>query len=243
MRKVLLVAAGVAALVSAQLAVAVGLHNTKSVKKVVGTFTATNASWTKTKTCTTTDGKTIAVTNGRYSGTAAGDPDLAGPIRLAARSVINTTDGVGFVDGRFRIDVPGRDTVANFTAVFDHGALAGFAKGQARTPHARLLANLSAGFSSSGGFTDGKIGDAAGGSAVEVGPGTCEPKPAIEKSSARGTVSALSQTSITVAALTCSIPSSLAARVNSRFKVGDRAEIHCRLISGDNALIRISKRG
>jgi hypothetical protein len=31
--------------------------------------------------------------------------------------------------------------------------------------------------------------------------------------------------------------------VNSRFKVGDRAEIHCRLISGDNALIRISKRG
>jgi len=31
--------------------------------------------------------------------------------------------------------------------------------------------------------------------------------------------------------------------VNSRFKVGDRAEIHCRLISGDNTLIRISKRG
>ena len=28
-----------------------------------------------------------------------------------------------------------------------------------------------------------------------------------------------------------------------RFKVGDRAEIHCRLINGDNTLIRMSKRG
>jgi hypothetical protein len=35
----------------------------------------------------------------------------------------------------------------------------------------------------------------------------------------------------------------LAARVNSRFKVSDRAEIHCRLIGGDNTLIRISKLG
>jgi hypothetical protein len=35
----------------------------------------------------------------------------------------------------------------------------------------------------------------------------------------------------------------VAAGVNNRFKVGDRAEIHCRLISGDNTLIRISKRG
>jgi hypothetical protein len=31
----------------------------------------------------------------------------------------------------------------------------------------------------------------------------------------------------------------MAARVNSRFKLGDRAEIHCRLINGDNTLIRI----
>lgn len=242
MRKVMIAVAGVAALVAAQLAVAVGLHNTKSVKAVAGTFTATNASWTKTRSCTTTDGKTVAVTNGRYSGTASGDPDLAGPIRLAAHSVINTTDGVGFVDGRLRIDVPGRDTVANFTAVYDHGALAGFAKGHARTPHARLLANISAGFSSGGGFSAGKIGNSAGGSAVEVGPGTCLPKPGVETSAARGTVSALSQGSITVAALTCTIPSNMAANVNSRFKVGDRAEIHCKLINGDNTLVRISKR-
>jgi hypothetical protein len=120
------------------------------MKSYGSSFTATNASWTKTKTCTTTDGKTVAITKGRYSGAASGDPDLAGPIRLAAHSVINTTDGVGFVDGRLRIDVPGRDTVANFTAVYDHGALAGFARGHARTPHARLLANISDGFSSGG---------------------------------------------------------------------------------------------
>jgi len=30
--------------------------------------------------------------------------------------------------------------------------------------------------------------------------------------------------------------------VNNRFKVGDRAEIHCKLINGDNTLVRINKR-
>jgi hypothetical protein len=242
MRKVMIIVAAAAALATAPLAVAIGLHNSKSVKKVGGTFTATTASWTKTKTCTTTDGKTISITDGRYTGTALGDPDLAGPIRLAARSVINTTDGVGFVDGRFRIDVAGRNTAANFTAVYDHGVLAGFAKGQARTPYARLLANISAGFTATGGFTDGKIGNSTGGSAVEVGPGSCQPKAPAEKSSAIGTISLLNASSITVAALPCTIPSSMSAQVNSRFKVGDRAEIHCKLINSDNTLVRINKR-
>jgi hypothetical protein len=242
MRKLMIIVAGAAALATAPLAVAIGLHNAKSVKKVAGTFTATTVSWTKTKTCTTTDGKSISITDGRYTGTALGDPDLAGPIRLAAHSVINTTDGVGFVDGRFRIDVAGRDTASNFTAVYDHGALAGFAKGQARTPYARLLANISAGFSATGGFTDGKIGNSSGGSAVEVGPGSCQPKSPVEKSSARGTISALNANSITVAALSCTIPSSMSAQVNNRFKVGDRAEIHCKLIGSDNTLVRINKR-
>jgi hypothetical protein len=242
MRKAMLIAAGVGALAAAQLAVAVGLHNNaKSVKEVVGTFNASAAS-TKTRTCTTTDGKTLAVTNGRYTGAALGDPDLAGPIRIAAHSVINTTDGVGFVEGRFRIDVPGRDTVANFTAVYDHGAIAGFARGQARTPHARLLANISAGFSAGGGFINAKIGNTGGGSAVEVGPGRCQPRPGTETSSARGTISQLTQGLITVAALTCTIPPSMSAQVNSRFKVGERAEIHCKVVGADNTLVKIRRR-
>jgi hypothetical protein len=40
----------------------------------------------------------------------------------------------------------------------------------------QVLANLSADFSSAGGFTNGKLGGGtAGGSAVELGPGKCAP--------------------------------------------------------------------
>jgi hypothetical protein len=240
MRKLVLIAAGVAALAGAQLAVAIGLHGARSVKAVAGTFNA-NASWSKTRTCTTTDGKTVAITNGRYSGAAAGDPDLAGPIRLAAHSVINTTDDVGVVNGRLRIDVAGRDTVADFSAVYQHGKLVGLARGHVRQPHARLLANLSAGFVPSTGFAGGKIGNADGGGAVENGPASCRPKPPAEKSAARGTISALAANSITVAGLSCVIPADMSGRVLNRFKVNDRAEIHCRLTGSDNTLVRIRR--
>lgn len=229
---------------SAGLAVAAGLHNNgRSVKAVAGTFAAAGSS-TKTSTCTTEDGKSVAITYARYTGTAAGDPDLAGAIRIDARSLINTTDDVGTVSGRLRIDVAaGRDTVANFEAVYDHGKLAGLAAGHAHDPGVRLLANISAGFSASGGFTDGKIGASAGGSAVELGPARCKKThtPA-EKSEARGTVSALSTTSITVAGLTCAIPSELAQKVASEVKVGDRAEIRCSLTNGQNTLVKVSKK-
>jgi hypothetical protein len=240
MRKLMLIAAGLAALAGAQIAVAWGVHGARSVEAVTGTFSA-NASWTKTRTCMTTDGKTVSITNGRYSGSAVGNPDLAGPIRLAAHSVINTTDNVGVVHGRFRIDVAGRDTVANFSAVYQNGKLVGLARGAVRQPHAWLLANLSAGFVPSTGFTAGKIGNADGGGAVVNGTAGCRPKPRPEKSAARGTISALAANSITVAGLTCVVPADMSGRVVKRFKVGDRAEIHCKLSGSDNTLVSIRK--
>ncbi len=242
MRRVTFMAVGLVTLALAGLSVAAGLDVAQSAKSVAGTFTATTASAT-TRTCKAADGKTIAVTNAKYSGTAAGDADLAGPIRIAARSVINTTDDIGAVDGKLRIDVvSGGDTVAHFSAVYDHGKLAGIAIGHVQEPHAKLLANLSAGFGS-GGFTGGKIGNSAGGSAVELGPGRCEPSQAqAEKSEATGTVSALSQTSITVAGLTCTLPVSLAAKVNSTVKIGDRVRIRCSLVNGQNTLVKIGKK-
>src|SRR6266508_4755766 len=126
MRKLMLVSVGLVALSTSSLAVAHGIEGHKSAKAVAGTFSATTAARTETRSCTTTEGKTIEVTTGRWSGTAAGDPDLTGPIVVAARSVINTTDGVGVVEGRLRIDVAsGRDTTAGFSAVYDHGKVAG----------------------------------------------------------------------------------------------------------------------
>ena len=102
MRRWMMVAAGLVALTAAGIAAGHEGGGGKTAKAVAGTFSAATSA-TSTKTCTTTDGKTIAVTNARYTGIAAGDPDLAGAIRVDARSVINTTDGVGIVEGRLRI--------------------------------------------------------------------------------------------------------------------------------------------
>jgi hypothetical protein len=243
MRKLMLLAAGLVALATAGIAVAHGIVGAKSAKAVAGTFAATTASKTETRSCTTTDAKTIEVTHGRWTGTAAGDADLTGPLVVEAKSTINTTDGVGVVVGRFRIDVAsGRDTSAGFSAVYDHGKLAGLAVGKAHEPSARLIANISAAFTTATGFSDGKIGASSGGSAVELGPARCtSSKAPSEHSEARGTVSAVSSSSITVAGLTCAVPSSLATKV-ADVKVNDRAEIRCSLISGTNTLVRFEKK-
>src|SRR5256885_8427891 len=193
MRKLSFAAVVLIALVAAGYAVAHGIEGAKSAKAVAGTFTATAAT-TSTRTCTTTTGKAIVVTDGKYTGAAAGDdPDLTGAITLRARSTVNTTDGVGVVDGRLRIDVAsGGDTEADYAAVYDHGNIAGLAVGRAHDPSAKLIANLSAGFAAATGFTTGKLGGTTvGGSAVELSSaGGCKPsetKP--EKSEARGTIS------------------------------------------------------
>jgi len=244
MRKFTFAAVVLVALVASSYAVAHGIEGAKSAKAVAGTFSAVGSS-TSSRTCTTTDGKTIVVTDGKYTGVAAGDPDLTGPITLRARSVVNTTDNVGTVDGRFSIDVAnGRNTSAIYAAVYNQGAIAGLAVGKAHQPNAKLIANLSATFSAASGFTGAKLGGTTtGGNAVEVGPGSCRPsKPTAEKSEAHGTVSAISATSITVAGLTCAVPADKSADVNAKLKMGDTAQIRCELVSGTNTLTSYSKK-
>jgi hypothetical protein len=239
MRKLSLVSAVLVSLVVAGLAVAKGIDGTKSAAPVAGTFTATTASNVETRTCTTSDGKTIAVTKATYTGTAAGAADLAGPATLRVHSFINTTDGVGVVSGTLKVDTAAeKNTVAQFETVYDHGKVAGLAAGHAQDRHVKLLANLSAGFSATGGFTDGKLGGGtAGGSAVALGPGKCESVKK-ESTSAHGAVSAVSATSISVAGLTCAVPASFAAQI-ATVKVGDRLEIRCELAAGANTLVKI----
>lgn len=130
-----------------------------------------------------------------------------------------------------------------FTTVYSSGAITGLALGQARSPGARIVGNLSATFDPATGFTNGKIGGGAGGGmAVEIGPSSCKPVRARpEHSEARGTISALSTSSITVAGLTCVVPSNMATQITTRFKSGDRVEIRCGLTNGQNTLTRIAK--
>jgi hypothetical protein len=242
MRKLTLVLVVVAALVAASVAVAHGIQGAKSLTAVSASFSAATSS-ASTRTCTTTDGKTIAITDAKYTGAANGSADLTGAITLRARSVVNTTDAVGTVHGTFRVDVAqGRDTTGAFSAVYDHGSLAGLATGRARSPGARLLANLSATFTPGSSFANGQIGHTSGGGAVEIATGSCKPQPAHpERSEARGSISSLSGSSITVAGLTCAIPSNTSAAITSRFKQGDRVEIRCAYSGGQNTLARIAK--
>jgi hypothetical protein len=235
--------AAAAALTATSLAVAHNLDPNTNVRALAGTFTATTASRVDTKTCTTAENKTLVTTTGTYTGLAGGDPDLTGTTTIRARSTINTTDNVGVVSGSLRIDVAsGRDTQADFSAVYSGGSLAGLAVGRAHDPGAKLVANLSAGFTAAGGFTGGKIGGTAGGAAVELGPGRCQSvKTVKQRSEARGTVSAVSPTSITVAGLTCAVPANLQARV-AKLAVNDRAEIHCTLVSNVNTLTSVEAR-
>ena len=238
MRKLTYIAALLVALVATGYAVADGIEGAKSASAVAGTFTATGAS-TSSRTCTTTDDKTIVVTDGKYTGTATGDPDLTGPITLRARSVINTTDNVGVVSGSLRIDqTPGGNTSANYSAVYDHGTIAGLATGRAHGPSAGLVANLSATSRPRRASRRqarrrhlGRLGGRAGTAAR-----ASRRSPTPEKSEAHGTISALSATSITVAGLTCAIPSDKSAAVNAKFKQNDVAQIRCSLVSGVNTL-------
>ena len=242
-RTLVLASIAVVALVAAGIAVGHGIDGVKNVKEVAGTFTATTVSQLETRTCTTSDGKTLVATNGTYTGSASGDADLTGPAKIRARSVVNTTDGVGVVSGRLRIDVgSGGDTEARFDAVLKGTQLAGLASGRAHDPSARLIANLSSDFNATTGFANGKLGGTTGGAAVELGPGTCKgPVSVKETSRAEGTVTAVSTTSITVAGLTCAVPATLQSIVTP-LTVGTHAEIGCALSGGVNTLARAHKK-
>jgi len=48
---------------------------------------------------------------------------------------------------------------------------------------------------------------------------------------------------VTVAGLTCNLPSSKSADINAKFKTGDNVEIRCDFAAGQNTLTRIEKRG
>lgn len=236
--------AGAVLLVGAAVAVADGFEGGKAVTAVSGTFGATTASRVTQRTCTTSTGKTIVVSDGTFTGTASGPAELTGNATVRAHSTINTTDNVGVVNATLKIDVSsGRDTVAQLTGVLNGGQVAGLAVGHAGG--ALLVANVSGGFSPTGGFAAGtKIGGGtSGGSAVELTPAGCKPAKTItNRSQARGEVTANGSGSITVAGLTCTVPASLQAMV-AAIALHSRAEIHCQLVNNVNTLTSIDRRG
>ena len=125
------------------------------------TFTAT-AKKIDSRNCTGADGA-YTIGRGRYEGTfTSTNPALNGPARLTVRSVYNNDESAGWVTGELQVrngtDKAG--TAARFSAVNLDGNVEGLLVGKSGPPRANLLANFSATFdqTSSGGFTDGKLG-------------------------------------------------------------------------------------
>ena len=245
MRRVVLIIAACSALAVAGVAVGKGIA-TQAVRQVGATFAATSIANTSARTCTTADG-TFVVTRAVYTGTAtSSEPSLSGAIRLNVQSLINTTKNLGVVTGRLRIDTASeRDTSVRIDAVYANGQVHGLASGRTTEPATQLLADLSSSFSVTGGFTNGKLGGTdGGGAAIELLRGSCKPapKPVSQRVRARGTVSAVSAGSITVAGVTCAVPSTMAQKL-SGLAVGDVAEIRCELVGNQQTLTKIDRKG
>jgi hypothetical protein len=236
-------------LVGAGIAVAHGFDS-KSVRAVSATFAATTASNVRTSSCTGADG-TYAKSVATYTGTAtSSEPSLNGNASIEAASFVNTTTGVGTVWGKLRIaTADGRRTSAEFEGVLSHGSVVGLAAGR-NHPHGdvKLVANFSADFSSAGGFANGKLGGGtAAGDAILIARGGCKPPkppkpPKPEKVKARGAITAVSSSSITVAGVTCAVPANLQNDV-AKVQAADVVTIECEVANGTSTLKHLSRHG
>ena len=220
----------------------------KAVKQVSATFTATAATDLRTSTCTGADGS-YAKSRATYSGSAASaEPSLNGPARIEAASFVNTTTGVGTVWGVVRISTAdGHHTSAAFEGVLANGSVVGLAEGRNHPGRdgAKLLAAFSADYSAAGGFANGKLGGGtASGGAVLITRGGCEPPkpPKPEQVKARGSITAVSPSAITVAGVTCAVPAALQNAI-AKVKVGDRVTIRCEVANGASTLVHVSRHG
>ena len=118
--------------------------------------------------------------SGRYTGTAdfaAPAADLGGPLTIDARTTYSTTDGLGYVEGSFRVKDDRRRLGGRFTGTLKGSKLVGFLTASSRGNHARVLGNLSATFVPATGFTAGAIGSTSSTAVLAVVAGPICPKP------------------------------------------------------------------
>lgn len=149
--------AGLSAGIAAAVVAKKGPSGTSAVS---ATFSATTVSDRKLQTCTGPDG-TYEITHARYTGTVtSSDARLNGTLEIRVKSVLNTTKGLGWAEGKLRVhnSAPKAETHGSFTAVYQGGQLSGFLKGNVHDPSGKVRANLLATFSSAGGFTAGQLG-------------------------------------------------------------------------------------
>ena len=262
MRKTLIISAGAAVgLVAAAVAMA-AVFTATGVSATTATLTTSTPSDVKTRACTGADGKSFAITNGHYTGTAdftTPATDLDGPLTIHARTTVETTAAsakLGYVEGSFRIKDDDTRVSGRFWGTLDaSGKLAGFLTGSSRGSHAMVLGTLSGTFAPTTGF----VGPASLGTnsssavlAVVAGP-VCKgpksepkPKPArpVEvKGDVTGLDTVLPELSITVTPKkgdpkTCAIDGSSPS--TTLFPVGTKdVEMKCEWVGTPTAVLTL----
>jgi hypothetical protein len=134
------------------------------------------------QTCTTSNSNSIQVTDATFTGTASSttDPSLNGPLTIKVRSVYDSTTNAGSLWASFSVTNSSVSPPASFngqlTAVDDNGSVQGLLSGY-QGGGVQLLGNVTASFSSTGGFSSsgspGSIGSGTGTNTAIVSSGTC----------------------------------------------------------------------
>jgi len=257
MSKTLVLSLGAAvALVTAAVALAV-VYTASGVSATTAGFSTDKVSPLKTSTCTGTDGKSFTLTHGHYTGTAtfaAPAADLGGALTIDARTTYSTTDGLGYVDGSFRVKNDPSRLSGRFTGTLKGTQLVGFLTAESRGHHARVLGNLSATFVPATGFTAGAVGSTSSTAvlAVVAGPVCKGPKPAPKpepkhpvtvNGDVTGLDTVLPDMSITLApkhgpAQTCAIDSSSPSTAS--FPIGTKnVEMRCNWVGTPTAVLTL----
>ena len=247
-----IVIAGAAASALATAGLALATLTASGVSGTTATFSAAKER-SETRTCTG-DGDTYEIVNGRYAGTIDfADPngDLDGPVKIQARVVLNRTEGVGYVEGWFRIKDDDRRGNGRIVGTLDgSGNVDGFVQGRVNRKHALVLGSLSAKFSAEGGFTEGKLGNGTTSlPAVLVGRPCKDSKPGgiAVRLVVKGKVSKLDTASLTVdprdgtPPQTCELKAGTSPSLEG-VGIGSEVEIGCALVEGKMTLLKLKKR-
>jgi len=144
--------------------VAAARGRTTSVQAASATFAAITVSNKSQVTCSVTGGDTFQATLATYTGTSSSlDPRLAGALRIRAWSLVDTTNGVGHVFGKFHIKGPGTQAHGTLNAALANGTASGIARGFVRHTWGRIVASLGSTFDPNAGFSLGSLGGSTAG--------------------------------------------------------------------------------
>jgi hypothetical protein len=154
--------------------VAAAVRHVQSTQPAAADFAAGTVTQSHTTTCTASDGS-YQDTTATYAGTAtSGDARLNGTLRIRARSVVNTTSKLGWLEGSWRVRGTTGGSSGPIHAAVAGSNVVGTVVGEGARPEARLVASISAAFGQGTGFSAGKLGSgSAAGAGVLFTRGDC----------------------------------------------------------------------